>query len=139
MQNSLKNRSQNILLITLKKKKMTHLEKITDLYNNYIYRGKLIDGFEKYYGQNVVMQELGEEPRIGKDFNRQHEEKFVSNIEIFHDGGIIGIASDESNKQTFVESWMDITIKDGQRFKLQQVAVQKWDGNHIVNEMFYHK
>src|SRR5476651_2645842 len=99
---------------------MTHLEKITDLYNNFIYAGKLIDGFEKYYGQNVVMQELGEEPRTGKDLNRQHEQQFVSSIEAIHGGGILGIASDENNKQTFVESWMDVTM-GGQRFKMQQV------------------
>ena len=34
---------------------MTHLEKATDLYQ-LINSGKLMDGFEKYYHQNVVLQ-----------------------------------------------------------------------------------
>lgn len=118
---------------------MTHTEKITDLYHNFIYAGKLMDGFEKYYADDVVMQELGEEPRKGKHINREREINFVSGIKEFHGGGILGIASDEAKGQTFVESWMDVTFSGGHRAKLQQVAIQKWEDGLIVSEIFYHK
>lgn len=118
---------------------MTHLERITDLYTNYIYAGKLIDGFEKYYAKNVVMQEIGEEPRVGKDANRQHELTFVGSIAEFSGGAVLSVGANEKTGHTFVESWMEITFKGGQRVKMQQVAVQKWENSLIVSETFYHK
>jgi hypothetical protein len=33
---------------------------------------------------------------------------------------------------------MDVTFKGGQRAKMNQVAVQKWEGEQIVHEEFYY-
>ncbi len=41
--------------------------------------------------------------------------------------------------KTMVESWMDLTFQNDVKVKAQQVAVQTWDGDYIVNETFYHK
>lgn len=117
---------------------MTHLEKATDIYN-LINSGKLMDAFEKYYHNDVVMQEIGEEPRIGKDINRQHEIGFLGMIKEFHGAGVEGITSNEKENKTMVESWMDITFQDGNRMKIEQVAVQSWSGDLITKEVFYHK
>jgi hypothetical protein len=32
---------------------------------------------------------------------------------------------------------MDVTFKDGNRMLIEQVATQKWEGDHIVKERFY--
>ncbi|MBI3481615.1 MAG: nuclear transport factor 2 family protein [Bacteroidetes bacterium] len=45
---------------------MTLLEKITDL-NDLILQGKALDAFEKYYHEEVVMQENENQPTIGKE------------------------------------------------------------------------
>ena len=37
-----------------------------------------------------------------------------------------------------VESWMDVTMKDGKRNKMEEVAVQKWKGDQIIHERFYY-
>ncbi|MBI2451723.1 hypothetical protein HYV50_01435 [Candidatus Pacearchaeota archaeon] len=39
--------------------------------NNMILQGKIMEAFEKFYDENVVMQENSEEPRIGKEINRK--------------------------------------------------------------------
>ncbi|WKN43737.1 SnoaL-like domain-containing protein [Tunicatimonas pelagia] len=116
---------------------MTYQEKAQDLYNM-INSGQLLDAFDKYYHQNCVMVEATGDRREGKDVNRQYEEKFLSSIKEFHGAGVGSIASNEENKVTTVESWMDVTFQDDNRVKLEQVAVQKWDGDHIVNERFYY-
>lgn len=118
---------------------MSNLQNAKDLHLNYVVAGKLLEGFEKYYAENVVMQELGEEPRIGKDANRNHEIIFMQNISEVHDGGILSFAEDADNNKTMVESWMDLTFTNGLRIKLQQVAVQTWKNGLIGNEIFYHK
>ena len=37
-----------------------------------------------------------------------------------------------------VESWMDVTLKDGKRNMMEEVAVQKWKGDQIIHERFYY-
>jgi len=117
---------------------MSYLEKANELYNM-INTGQLLDAFEKYYAEDVVMQELGEAPREGKAVNREYEIQFVNNVAEVHGGGVDNIMADEAKGVVMVENWMDLTFKDGNRMKLEQVCVQRWDGEHIVTEKFYHK
>jgi hypothetical protein len=37
-----------------------------------------------------------------------------------------------------LENWMDVTFKDGNRMKLEQVSVQTWKDGLIVRERFYY-
>lgn len=118
---------------------MSNKQNVKDLHQNYVNVGKLLEGFEKYYAENVIMQELGEEPRIGKDTNRTHEINFLQSIKEIHGAGILSFAEDTDTNKTMVESWMDLTFANDFRIKMQQVAVQTWENGLIVNEIFYHK
>ena len=46
-------------------------ENVNDLLR-LISQGKMLDAFEKYYANDVIMQENDEEPRVGKDINRKY-------------------------------------------------------------------
>nr|WKN37765.1 nuclear transport factor 2 family protein [Tunicatimonas sp. TK19036] len=116
---------------------MTYKEKAQDLYNM-INTGQLMDAFEKYYHQDCVMVEATGDKREGKEANREYEKKFVSSVKEIHGGGVEAITSSEEDKVTTVESWMDVTFQDGNRLKLEQVAVQRWDDDQIVHERFYY-
>ena len=59
-------------------------------------------------------------------------------VQEVHDGGVGSITADEENGVTMVESWMDVTYKEGGRMKMEEVAVQKWQGDKIIHERFYH-
>ncbi len=51
---------------------MSYLQKAKDLYAM-VGQGQIMDAFEKFYHTDVVMQEIGEEPRVGKDdWNGDH-------------------------------------------------------------------
>ena len=110
---------------------MKNLQNATEMYQM-INGGKLMDAFEKFYHPNVVMQEIGEAPRTGKDANREHEINFLGTIKTFHGSGVTHITSNEAESVTMVESWMDITFQNDARVKVEQVAVQIWDGDHII-------
>ncbi len=61
-------------------------------------------------------------------------------IKELHGAGVYAIASSEAENKTMVESWTDVTFKnDAPRMKSEQVAVQTWEGNQIIKEVFYHK
>jgi len=116
---------------------MSYLEKTLDIYSM-MNEGKLLEAFDKYYHNDVVMQEAGQEPRVGKVVNRAYEENFVGMVQEIHGGGINAITSDEEKGIVMIENWMDMTFKDGNRVKMEQVNVQKWEGDQIVHEKFYH-
>lgn len=115
---------------------MTYKEKAQDIYNM-IGKGQLLDAFDKYYGENVVMTEP-RGTRKGKKECREYEEQFLSNVETFHNLDVKNIGSDETAATTFIQSVMDITFKGGDRMQMDQVAVQQWEGDHIVHEQFYY-
>ena len=117
---------------------MSHLEKVTDLYQ-LINTGKLMEGFEKYYHQDVVLEEIGEAPRVGKEVNREYEQNFLASIKEFHGAGVLATTANEAENKTMVESWMEVTFQNDFHLKMQQVAVQTWDGDQIIHETFYHK
>lgn len=118
--------------------KMTYKQKSQALHDM-IFSGQLMEAFEKYYHADVVMQEIGEEPRVGKEANRAYEQKFLSMVKAVHGAGITAMASDEETGVVMIENWMDVTFQDDSRIKMMQVSVQKWDGDQIIAETFYHK
>ena len=86
------------------------------------------------------MVDVGHGPAmVGKDANRAREIVFVEMIEEFHGMGIGAVTSDEQAGITMIENWMDVTLKGSGRVQLEQVAIQKWEGDFIVEEKFYHK
>ncbi len=117
---------------------MSYKEKITEMYNM-IAQGKMLDAFDKYYAENVIMEEVGDDQKMGKTLNRAREEQFLKSVEDFHGMGVDAITSDEDAGVTMVENWMDASLAGMGRIFMKQVAVQRWEGDHIVHEKFYHK
>ena len=100
-------------------------------------QGQLLEAFDKYYAENVVMTEPTG-TRNGKTACRDYEVQFLNNIQEFHNMTVDAIASDEENGVVFVETGLDVTFKDGNRVKMEQVSVQKWEGDQIAHERFYY-
>lgn len=116
---------------------MSYYDKAKDIYDMSA-QGQMLDAFEKYYHDDVIMVEATGEVRKGKDTNREFEKNFVNTIKEFHGMGVNSITSNEEEKVTMVESWMEATFQDGNRVKMEEVAVQKWEGNQIIHERFYY-
>lgn len=114
-----------------------HMDRVKEMYAM-IGQGKVLEAFDKYYDDSVVMQENSDEPRRGKAVNRASLEEFFADIVEHHGGGVGAITSNEKEGVTMVESWMDATFKGGGRMKMEEVAIQKWKGGKIVHERFYH-
>ncbi len=116
---------------------MNYSEKARDIQDK-LSKGQLLDAFEQYYHEDVVMIEATGERREGKAVNREAEKKFLANVQEWHDSGVVGITSNEEEGITMVESWMDVTFQGGMRMKTEQIARQKWQGDQIIEERFYY-
>ncbi|BDD03712.1 SnoaL-like domain-containing protein [Aureibacter tunicatorum] len=116
---------------------MSYLEKATHLYQM-IYSGELLDAFEKYYSDKVVMVESDGSVCEGKEANREREKEFIESVQSFDGGEVLSLASNELAAVTMVESTMSVTFKGGKKVDMQQVAVQYWEGDLIIKERFYY-
>lgn len=116
---------------------MSDINTLDQQLNDMILQGKILEAFDKFYADDVVMEEDGNE-RVGKDTNREYEEQFVDSIEAFHSAEIKARAVDEENKVTFSEWSMDMTLEGVGRVQQNQVAARSWnDDGQITRETFY--
>jgi ketosteroid isomerase-like protein len=114
----------------------TNVEQLDKQLNDDVLSGKIMEAFEKYYADDVVMQENSEEPRKGKEANRKAEQEFMASVEAFNGASVK--ASAVNGDVTFSEWEMDITFKGGHRVKMNQVAVRQWKNGKIAHERFFY-
>ena len=115
---------------------MKDLQTNVDQLNQMILEGKILEAFDKFYADDVVMQDNDYPARVGKDVNRQYEEAFVNGLTEFRGAKVIKtIYSDDL---AVTEWWMDYTHKDYGVRNYTQLAVQRWKNGKIVEEKFYY-
>ena len=104
--------------------------------NNLVQQGNLMEAFEKYYHQDVAMQENSNPPVVGKDVNRQRELEFVNNVQEFRSASVegLGVGDDIS----FVIWKYDYTHKEWGERNYTQVSVQNWKDGKIIKEQFFY-
>lgn len=114
----------------------TNIAELERELNEMIASGKAMEAFEKFYAEDVVMQENTQEPRVGKAACRQYEQQFFGNVAEFHEGSFHGSAAE--GDRSFSEWIFDVTFKDGTRMRNEQVAARRWKDGKVVYERFYY-
>lgn len=104
--------------------------------NQLILEGKAMEAFERFYSDDIVMQENENPPTVGKEANRKREIEFFNSITEFRGATLLSFGAGEN--KTFTEWSYDYTHKDWGVRKYKQVAVQTWKDGKIINEKFYY-
>ncbi len=104
--------------------------------NETILAGRILDAFDRFYADTIVMQENAAPATVGKPANRERETRFVESIDQFHEATLLGSAV--HGDVSFSEWVMDLTFKGGLRVKLEQVSVRKWQNGQVTHERFYY-
>ena len=111
------------------------LEIISDL-NDLVLQGRALEAFEKYYHDEVVIQENDQLPTVGKKNNRALIKRFMASVTEFRSAKPLKVAIGQSI--SMVEWQYDYTHKDYGEVKYIQLAVQEWEKGKIVKEKFYY-
>ncbi len=111
------------------------LQALTDL-NSLVLQGKSIEAFQKYYHQDVVMQENENTPTTGKEANLQRELEFYGAVTEFR--GAHPLKVTVGDNYSMVEWHYDYTHKDWGVKNYTQVSVQEWQDGQIIKEKFYY-
>lgn len=101
-----------------------------------VLQGQAMEAFEKYYGDDVVMQENEQPPTVGKEANRQREQEFFAQITEFRGLELKNVAFGDN---VIISEWFaDYTHADWGKRTYQQVSVQQWRDGKVVHERFYY-
>jgi len=104
--------------------------------NKLILEGKGSEAFEKFYAEDVVMQEPTDPPRVGKATNRKAEQDFYGSIEEFFGAKLLSSAVGDG--VTLSEWQYDFKLKGKPRAKLEEVSRRQWKDGKVVHERFYY-
>jgi hypothetical protein len=113
-----------------------NLKELVEGLNSMILKGQIMEAFDKYYHDEIIMQENEQTPTIGKAENRKREEQFLVNLVEFRKAEVKAIAI--GNNVTMVEWFFDYTHKEWGKKTYHQVAVQRWKDDKIIHERFYY-
>lgn len=116
-------------------KELTIEEKINDL-NALVISGRTMEAFEKYYHEDVAMQENDNPPVVGKIANRSREQEFLNNVEEFRGASVKAVATGDDI--SFVVWSYDYSHKEWGIKKYTQVSVQRWKDGKIIHEQFFY-
>lgn len=99
--------------------------------------GKALVAFDKFYHDDLVMQENDTAPRLGKQSNREFEEWFLSNITTVREYKSVGYLVG-SNVSAI--SWrVDIDHKEWGIVDMTEITLQEWKDGKIIKETFHYR
>lgn len=117
---------------------MSYYKKAKELFRM-IEEGKLLDALDKYYHESVIIIADDGKIRNGIEEARNYDKKLLKEIEEVLGGGVETITSDEERAITMVEFWIELKFKNGNKKKIEEVAVQYWEKDRVIKENFYSK
>ena len=104
--------------------------------NALVSNGRLMDAFEKYYHEEVEMQENNDPAVRGKDYHRSRELKFLADVTEFRRASVEQLAV--NGNTSFVIWNYDYTHKEWGVRNYSQVSVQHWKDGKIIREQFFY-
>lgn len=100
--------------------------------------GRMTEGQETYFADDVVTQEGGNPPLTGKQAAIERLNKFRESI------GVAGFVSyivgtvAISGNTSFYDAVLSLKLKNGETISLEQVVKTEWRDGKIINERYYH-
>jgi hypothetical protein len=117
---------------------MTKLKNTVEKLNSLIKEGKIMEAFEKYYGEDVIIQVNGNAPITGKQQNRKREMIFLQEIEKLNSAEIKSVTFGGTDDNVSMTEWaINIENKEGDKKTIFRVNVQHWKDDKIINEKLY--
>lgn len=114
---------------------MSNIESKDREMNQMIEEGRILDAFEKFTAEDVVMRDGEEGPWEGKEANREREKEFVNFIEKVHEVTLHDEAVGDD--VSFSEWTFHVTFKNGEEMDRRQLERRKWRDGKVVDVRFF--
>lgn len=98
--------------------------------------GAHVEAIEAFYHPHASMQENGLPPRVGRDVLVAHERAALARMQAVHTHRVETFLVDGDH---VVVNWVfEMTEKGGTTRRLEELALQVWEGDRIVRERFFY-
>jgi hypothetical protein len=115
---------------------MSDFEKKDRRMNELIANGQVMDAFEEFLSEDVVMQDNDEEPTVGKDANRKREHEFFESVDEIH---AFELVDEGTGDNVSYSTWhVDLTFNNGHRGEWTQIEKREWQDGEVKKVRFFH-
>ena len=115
---------------------MSTIKQQVEELNEMILNGDILGAFDKFYADDVVMQDNEMDLRVGKEVCRKFEEDFVNNLSAFRGAQVKNVMISDEAGVSVVEWDFDYTHNEWGDRNYTQISVQRWRDGQIVSEKF---
>lgn len=97
---------------------------------------KAVEAYQKFYHDDVIIQEANYPPRVGLAASIEHATQSQGMVTKIHEVATPTILID--GERSIIEWHADWTIANGARIRIEEVALQTWRGDRISKERFFY-
>ena len=112
---------------------MPTMERVRELVR-YVESGRTEEALMEFYTSDVVMAENLLEPTIGREANVARERAFALGVSSVNEYRAVSFLI--GDEQSAINWSIDLSLKDGRRLRLNEIAWQDWRGDRICKERF---
>jgi len=98
--------------------------------------GKYVEAIREFYAEDASMQENGEPPRAGRDRLIEHEWRMLAAHQAART--LPGTTYVLDGDRVVIHWTFEFTRRDGKRFRMEELALQRWRGDRIAEERFFY-
>ena len=99
-------------------------------------QGKYVEAIEQFYALDASMQENNAAPRKGRDALVTHERHMMATFKSMR---TLPVETYVVEGDHVVIRWVfEFTRPDGKVLRLDEVALQRWRGDEVVEERFFY-
>ena len=99
-------------------------------------QGKYVEALEEFYAQDATMQENGKPPRVGLKKLVEHERGVMG---AFKEIRTLPVKTWLVHGDHVVINWVfEFTRANGTRLRMDEIALQRWSGDRVVEERFFY-
>ena len=96
-------------------------------------QGKMLEAIATHYADDVAMQENIDPPTVGRAANLERERAFFGSL---RESKFRATSVLVSGDRAAINWVFDYTTADGQRYRMDEIAVQTWRDGKVVHERF---
>lgn len=94
-----------------------------------------VEAIEAFYHPHASMQENQQPPRVGRDLLVEGERRMLARNAVHTDPAQAVLVDGD---RTAVQWRFRFTAQDGSQMVLEELALQRWEGDRIAEERFFY-
>lgn len=96
------------------------------------------DAIARFYTEDSTMQENGDPPRRGRAGNVAREQAVMARAHAIHSELVSPVCVSADGARTAIHWRFRFDFADGRHVAIEEVALQRWEGDQIAEERFFY-